>query len=403
MKKITKGRIAFLSHDGLTDPLGQSQILPYMIGMSMVGYSVAIFSFEKLHRYSKLKDDIESLCNKNGIRWVPLPYHKRPPILATMGDLYQLRRVVEKFHKAEPFDILHCRSYPTSLIGLWMKRRYNVRYIFDMRGYWADERVEGGLWNMRNPLYKLIYRYFKWKENQFLGEADYVVSLTDNSRREVLARALRSGNVAVIPTCVDLNLFDPAKISQQAKDELRASLGIGDEFVMFYLGSWSTWYLADEMLAFFEGFKRVNPTAKLLIVSLEKIDTSKLWYKDDVIVTESPREKVPLYISLASASMFFIKPSFSKTGTYATKMGEILAMNVPIITNVGWGDSEAIVRAAGGYLNTDPDVYERLLTNIRKDTRTYCEENISLETGVRLYRAIYEKLLALEPDSSEHS
>jgi glycosyltransferase involved in cell wall biosynthesis len=394
VNQVTKGRVAFLSHDGLTDPLGQSQILPYMIGMSKEGYSVTIFSFEKPNRYSKLKDDIESLCNKNGIRWVPLAYHKSPPIVATIWDLYQLHRVVEKFHKAEPFDILHCRSYPTSLVGLSMKRRHKVRYIFDMRGYWADERVEGRLWNMRNPMYKMIYRYFKWKENHFLSEADHVVSLTHSSRREILGRGLRKGKVAVIPTCVDLSLFDPGKISQHDKDELRTRLGLGDEFVMFYLGSWSTWYLSDEMLAFFEGFKKINATAKLLIVSLEKIDTSKLWYKDDVIVTESPREKVPLYISVASASMFFIKPSFSKTGTYATKMGEIMAMDVPIITNVGWGDAEQIVRESGGFLNTDEDVYQRLLAHDYKPTRQYCIDHISLESGIARYQKIYNAILS---------
>jgi glycosyltransferase involved in cell wall biosynthesis len=390
---VTKGRVAFLSHDGLTDPLGQSQILPYMIGMSKEGYSVTIFSFEKSNRFVKLRADIESVCRKYKIRWVSLPYHKSPPIMATMYDLYSLRREVERSHKAEAFDILHCRSYPTSLVGLWMKRKYGTRYIFDMRGYWADERVEGKLWNMRNPLYKIIYRYFKWKENQFLKGADYVVSLTDNSKKEILARNLRKGDIAVIPTCVDMQLFNPNRISEAAKAELRKKLGIGDEFVMFYLGSWSTWYLSDEMLSFFEGFKKLNPSAKLLIVSLEKIDISKLWYKDDVILTESPREQVPLYISIASASIFFIKPSFSKTGTYATKMGEIMAMNVPIITNSGWGDSETIVRAAGGFLNTDTDVYEKLLAGQEIDTRTYCQDHISLETGVRRYKKIYEQLL----------
>ena len=36
-----------------------------------------------------------------------------------------------------------------------------------MRGFWPDERVEGGLWNLQNPLYKLVYNYFKKKKETF--------------------------------------------------------------------------------------------------------------------------------------------------------------------------------------------------------------------------------------------
>ena len=37
----------YLSYDGLTDPLGQSQVLPYIIGIKQKGYNVTIISFEK--------------------------------------------------------------------------------------------------------------------------------------------------------------------------------------------------------------------------------------------------------------------------------------------------------------------------------------------------------------------
>ena len=46
-------------------------------------------------------------------------------------------------------------------------KKYDVKYIFDMRGFYADERVDGQIWNLNNILYKKIYEFFKRKEVNF--------------------------------------------------------------------------------------------------------------------------------------------------------------------------------------------------------------------------------------------
>ena len=38
--------VIFVSYDGLTDALGQSQVLPYVIGLSQKGYAMHVVSFE---------------------------------------------------------------------------------------------------------------------------------------------------------------------------------------------------------------------------------------------------------------------------------------------------------------------------------------------------------------------
>ena len=37
----------FLSYDGLTDGLGRSQVLPYILGLEELGHVFTIISFEK--------------------------------------------------------------------------------------------------------------------------------------------------------------------------------------------------------------------------------------------------------------------------------------------------------------------------------------------------------------------
>ena len=40
-------RILYITYDGLLDPLGQNQILPYILGLNKNGYKFIILSFEK--------------------------------------------------------------------------------------------------------------------------------------------------------------------------------------------------------------------------------------------------------------------------------------------------------------------------------------------------------------------
>ncbi len=389
----TNTRVLYLSYDGLTDPLGQSQILPYLCGLSS-SYSITIVSFEKKDRFTTGRIAIEAMCNAHFIIWSPLIYHKSPPILSTLYDVFRLKQKVKSLHLKNSYNIIHCRSYITSLVGLWLKRTYGVKLIFDMRGFWADERVDGGIWNLKQPLYKIIYKFFKEKERQFIQESDHTISLTHNAKNEILSW---SGNasITVIPCCVDLQHFDPDKIDSIEKEKLKLELGIrpGD-FVLFYLGSWGTWYMTKELLEFFYEFKMKHTTAKFLIVTGDQVILNNYPQASDVIIRKATRSEVPLFVSIASCSVFFIKPTYSKKASSATKMGEIMAMNVPIITNKGWGDAEEIIKSTGGYLHEiGAEIDTEKLKKINSETRQYCDENLSLETGVAKYAIVYSSLV----------
>ena len=127
--------ILYLSYDGLTDPLGQSQVLPYIIGLTKEGYTFTIISFEKKDRYFLQKEFIEKICFENNIKWVPLFYTKRPPILSTIFDLWKMKRLSLKLHKQESFKLIHCRSYISSIVGLYFKQKHFIPFLFDMRGF----------------------------------------------------------------------------------------------------------------------------------------------------------------------------------------------------------------------------------------------------------------------------
>ena len=44
---LIKKKSLFISYDGLSDPLGQSQIIPYVLHLSKYSKEIHIISFEK--------------------------------------------------------------------------------------------------------------------------------------------------------------------------------------------------------------------------------------------------------------------------------------------------------------------------------------------------------------------
>ena len=151
-------------------------------------------------------------------------------------------------------SLIHARSYVAGLMALAVKRATGARFLFDMRGLWADERVDGGLW----PAGGKLYRAAKNVERRLLLGADHVVTLTHASELEIrrfdyLARKMPP--ITVIPTCADLDRFRIQRPLQT------------DPFVLGYVGSVGTWYLLDEMLRCFVLLREQVPGARLLIVN----------------------------------------------------------------------------------------------------------------------------------------
>lgn len=336
-----KGKILYLSYDGMTDPLGQSQVLPYIIGLTEKGYTFHLISFEKEDRFAQYRSQIQAICDKHNISWHPQTYHKKPPILSTLRDLRKMQDVALQLHQKHAFQLIHCRSYISAFVGLHFKRKKKAKFLFDMRGFWADERVDGELWNLKNPLYNIIYRFFKKKERAFLQEADGIVSLTENGKKEMLTwqvPTLKADKIHVIPCAADFDVFTLKTQESQAVAKQRLQIPT-ESFVVSYLGSLGTWYLLDEMLLFFQKVKEHKPKAKFLFltndahaIKEEKLQSLGL-QKDDLIVRFSPRSEIASYMHASDVSITFIKSSYSKKSSSPTKIGEILAMGIPIICN----------------------------------------------------------------------
>lgn len=396
---MNQGKILYLTYDGLTDPLGQSQVLPYIEGLTKIGYRFTIISFEKPW-HQKKKEGINERLSNQGIKWRPLSYTKKPPVVSTIYDISRMRRLAFRLHKRDSFDLIHCRSYIPALIGCAFTKRKMTPFLFDMRGFWADERVEGGLWNLRNPIFKLVYNFFKNKEKEFLLHAAGIISLTYAALHEMQSWIIPADiktKAYVIPCCVDTMLFNPAGIDQERRNYLKGELNIKQEYVLVYLGSLGTWYDIRGMLDYFEKITKTRAAKFLILTNSNK----ELVYRElsnhdilekDIIVLAADRNEVPKYLSIADEGIFLYKEGFSRKACSPTKLGEMMAMGIKVTGN-DIGDSKMIFsKYKVGQLISDGLVSIYGITNpddIRKGAMNY----FSLDKGVESYEKAYGSIL----------
>ena len=406
-------KILFISYDGMTDPLGQSQVIPYLSNLTKFGYTFTILSCDKADKYAANKAYVERLIAPFPITWVSIPYHKNPPVISSLYDFYALKNAAKKLHAINQFDMVHTRPGLPTMVALYLKRNFGVKFLNDVRGFWADERVDGGMWNLQNPVFKSVYKFFKKHEYECLLEADYTTCLTYAARKEMHSWKNIPNQpipIEVIPCSADMDLFNPENIDQSLKEKFRAELNIkADDFIISYLGSIGGWYLTDEMMRFCKSVSDKIPTAKFLFISPhghDMIAAAAAKYglaETKLIVKQGKRHEVPVLLSFSNYALFFIKPCYSKISSSPTKHGEIMAMGIPVITNSGVGDVEEIViKYNAGYVVNDfseglfNKVIEKIIAGNKFDKdviRNGAEDFYALQTAVERYKKVYHAIL----------
>lgn len=395
--------VLYISYDGILEPLGQSQVLRYLERLSS-GRKIVLISFEKPDDWRQVerREALRTQIRAAGMIWMPLCYHKRPSALATAYDIAQGLGVAAWAVVRHRVRIVHARSYVPSVMALALKKLFRLKFIFDMRGFWADERVDGGLW----PAGGRLYRVAKWFERHFLLNADCVVSLTRAAVGEMRTFPYLQGRMPrfeVITTCADLELFRPDGTD-------RAHRPGGHPFTLGYVGSVGVWYLFDETLRCFQLLRERLPTARLHILNRGGHDyirerMAALGVDPAAVQIEAADHAgVARAMQQMDAGIFFYKPAYSKIATAPTKLGEFLGCGVPCLGNHGVGDmadtleNEQVGVALGQFDESAMrDAIDRLLQltqtpGIHARCREVALRYFSLNEGVIRYRAIYDDL-----------
>lgn len=400
--------ILYITYDGLTDFIGQSQVLPYLLACAAAGHRLTVISFEKPDRKALIGEAVQRQCLEVGIQWLPQRFRSNPPYLAKLMDQRAMHRVAMAAAARQRFDLLHCRSYQAAVAGLAVKCRTGTPLLFDMRGFLPDQRREGGRWSDASLLGRLLYRQWKGHEAQLIAEADHIVTLTNVARRVIETWPSYVGApISTIPCCADFSHFTPT--SDRERAGARELLGLAaDAPVLGYLGSLGTVYMVAEHLRLLDAIRRRHPTVKALFVGRDKeSDILAIASKngvelkaEDLRVVHAERDKVPFWVGAMDVGSCFIVPSFSSAGVSPTKLAEYLACGVPVIANRHVGDVETIVRSLKvGHILADfrrdelkaaADAFLALRSVDREALRDRALPSLDLPNAVSAYLAIYD-------------
>ena len=414
-------RVLFISYNGMLDPLGQSQVLPYLRALAGRGVRFTLLSFERQKAFepdgiSQCRELREKLATA-GIEWHWLRYHQRPSIPATVYDVLAGYRKASALVRRNRIEMVHARGHIPATIALALKRRLSTKMIFDLRGLMAEEYVDAEHWREGG----LPYRLTKATERRIFAATDGIVTLTERIWpiiKEWEGLRGRAVQHEVIPCCVDLSLF---KFSDDERARRRSELGLGDRLTMVYSGSLDGWYLTEKMADFFASFLKQNREAHLLWLTTGSHDRVRELMRarnvepENFSVRAVASSEVPSYLAAADVGLAFIKRCMSKIASSPTKNGEYLACGLPLVINAGVGDSDLLINEwKAGVLIEDFSDEDYLKAGnaiaamvrepkVRDSARSVAERVFNLETvAEERYASLYERVLEQDLQDLHH-
>jgi len=164
--------VLYISYDGLTDPLGSSQIIPYLKGISKHQDNIIVLSFEKPDRIDSSGSFIKEDIKPYAIAWTPVRFTKGFGIFGKAWDLSKMYLMAIFLSYRHKVNIVHARGHLSAQVAYFIKKIFGIKLLFDFRGLWVDERLDKGGWDLNFSFHRIQYNYFKRIEKKILFNAD---------------------------------------------------------------------------------------------------------------------------------------------------------------------------------------------------------------------------------------
>lgn len=330
--------ILYLSLTGMTEPLGRSQVLEYLIDLSKWN-KIYLVSFEREEDDENLQE-IRSMTEKYNIEWQYLKYSNKYGLFSTMGQIIRTIMIGSNLIREKNIDIIHSRSMIPAVIGVVLKKVHRVKLLFDIRGFLIDEKIDSG----RLKEDSLLFKVLKCLDNYLYKVSDHIVTLTQNAK-EVLIQKLQIADekITVIPTCANKDLF---KIMNDFdKGTFKKSLGFSEkDIIVIHTGTVLNRYDFDTEVNLFKKLMDKDSNYKFLLVNkgeheyIKKIFHQVGISENNFLITSSSFDKMYYFLNIADFALFFIPPTFAKKAMAPTKFAENIACKLPTVTNGDIGD-----------------------------------------------------------------
>ena len=143
----------YITYDGLLDPLGQTQILPYIFALADDGFRFTILSFEKLDRDPQAINHLYCQLQRKNINWIHLPF-----VRGRFQGLFRILRGAKAVHQIsmeDPFAIAHvlCSS-------IWSRFPPQLCRVLDSL-FIVSQRNEVAAWQHTEPVLRRLFGFYR--------------------------------------------------------------------------------------------------------------------------------------------------------------------------------------------------------------------------------------------------
>jgi hypothetical protein len=367
-------RIAYFTHDSISEGVGRSQILALCKSLSDSGIEVYLFSFEKNQIDNKLRE----LTSSKNLVWNPFEFDQVRR-LAPLDRIRALRRV-----KGD-FDLIHARGDLPALAAVLRKQE---PVLWDIRSLWAEQR------QVLNPRkFNPITLWSMHRVTDFISKRVTSYNTLTHSIRPYLEGVMPNlpDLHSTISTCVDTNFFVYNNdLPQRPKALLSGTYNkIYDDFLIHEFNSYMKSNYKHDII--WARGKEVESTTQ----DLGQTQVFTLTY-----------DTMPSMIADSSYGIAICKnhlgPSLS--AAMPTKIAEFLSVGRPVVVNSNLGDVQRslIDKGVAVPLNNVTGIPKaaKNLIGLLEDPHTparcriIAEEAFSLKNATGSYADLYHEMLS---------
>lgn len=247
-------------------------------------------------------------------------------------------KMAERLIMDNPLSAIVTSSPPhsTQLVGLKLKRKYNLPWIADMRDPWTDIYYYNDFYHL-----PFIKRYDASLERKVLENADAVVVVSKSIKKLFISKSdkINPDKIHVIPNGFDEEDFMDGKNMHS------------DEFIITYTGTLSDQYPVDTFVAAFSKIVKEHTDIKIKFNIVGKVSDNILnkFMKYDLSTNvdymgyKKHKEAVS-FLSKSNALLLVIPDITNNAGILTGKLFEYLGSRKPIL-NLGpvAGDAAKII------------------------------------------------------------
>jgi glycosyltransferase involved in cell wall biosynthesis len=335
--------------------------------------------------------DVQRKMKTLNIIWIPVFKGK----LSTIGQIFSMLKLTKSVIKQGKVRLVHARSYFSGVVAYLLTRKTNIPYIYDIRGFWVDEKVYKGRLQSNSIMYKLL----KKLDNTIYVNSKAIVSLTQKGvgviERFSTWDANKTPTIVVIPTCVNNSQFKKIKTPSKS---------------IVYLGSVGKGYMGNIIFKVFSLVQKYYPDYEIILISRSDDKLIKeLAHENNVELAKVNHLKlnhnqVASELGKCQVGLSFIQPHYSKEASCATKIGEYLSCGIPVLTNAGIGDMDETLNDETSVICNQFDeknllnaIQQIIDLSLKPITSKACvklaSSYFSLQKGVDKYNLLYQQIM----------